>query len=107
MFLQLALVFKEQSLSPLNWEGHDKTIGMWYRRVRKATVPDNKNSTATVTKLICWELWKERNRRIFHKKELSVQGLIKIITDEARMWKQAGAPISLVDQYGGTPFDPG
>jgi hypothetical protein len=56
--------------------------------------------------MVCWELWKERNRRIFDKKENSVQGLIRIITDEAKMWKQAGANISLVDQYGGAPFDP-
>jgi hypothetical protein len=43
----------------------------------------------------------------FDKKELSVYGLVRVITDETRMWRQAGAQISLVDQYGGTPFDPG
>jgi hypothetical protein len=47
-------------------------VSSWYRSVRKATVPENKKSTPTVTKLICWELWKERNRRVFDKKELSV-----------------------------------
>jgi hypothetical protein len=52
-------------------------------------------------------LWKEKNRRIFDKKELTVQGLIRVIRDEARLWKQDGAQISLVDQYGGTPFDTG
>jgi hypothetical protein len=46
-------------------------------RVIKPTIPENKKSTPTVTKLVCWELWKERNGRIFDKKENSVQGLIK------------------------------
>jgi hypothetical protein len=40
----------------------------------------------------------------FDEKELSVHGLVRVITDEARMWRQAGAQISLVDQYGGTPL---
>jgi hypothetical protein len=44
---------------------------------------------------------------IFFFKKISVQGLIRVIIDEARLWKQAGAKISLVEQYGGAPFDPG
>jgi hypothetical protein len=43
----------------------------------------------------------------FFFKKISVQGLIRVIIDEARLWKQAGAKISLVEQYGGAPFDPG
>jgi hypothetical protein len=57
--------------------------------------------------LVCWELWKERNRRIFEKKDMPVAAFISRIKDEAATWRMAGAPIPLVDQYGGTPFDPG
>jgi hypothetical protein len=72
VWAKLALIFKEQSFNHVHWEGHDNIVSSWYRSVRKATVPENKKSTPTVTKLICWELWKERNRRVFDKKELSV-----------------------------------
>jgi hypothetical protein len=57
--------------------------------------------------LICWKIWKERNRRIFEKKELPMTALVVRLKDEAAAWKLAGAPIPLVDQYGGAPFDPG
>jgi hypothetical protein len=48
-----------------------------------------------------------KKKKDIRQKKLTVQGLIRVITDEARLWKQAGAQISLVDQYGGTPFDTG
>jgi hypothetical protein len=48
--------------------------------------------------LAAWEIWQERNRRIFQKEELSVEALIVRIRDEAALWNMAGAKI---------PFDPG
>jgi hypothetical protein len=48
--------------------------------------------------LAAWEIWKERNRRIFQHEELSVAALVARIRDEAILWNMAGAKI---------PFDPG
>jgi hypothetical protein len=45
--------------------------------------------------LAAWEIWKERNRRIFQHEELSVAARIR---DEAILWIMAGVKI---------PFDPG
>jgi hypothetical protein len=45
-----------------------------------------------------WELWRERNRHIFQKEELSVVALVRRIRDEASLWRMAGASF---------PFDPG
>jgi hypothetical protein len=60
-----------------------------------------------LTNLICWEIWKERNRRIFNKKELPVQVFIPKVMGEIELWRIAGAPIPLVALTGGAPFDPG
>jgi hypothetical protein len=54
--------------------------------------------------LICWEIWKERNRRIFEKKELPIADFFGRLKEEAVAWKLAGAPIPLVAQYGGAPL---
>jgi hypothetical protein len=48
--------------------------------------------------LATWEIWRERNRRIFQHEELSVEALVVRIRDEAALWNMAGANI---------PFDPG
>jgi hypothetical protein len=48
--------------------------------------------------LAAWEIWCERNRRIFQQEELSIQGLLVRIRDEDALWNMAGASI---------PFDPG
>ena len=48
--------------------------------------------------LTSWEIWRERNRRIFDKEEMSIVSLVNRIRDEARLWNMAGAQI---------PFDPG
>jgi zinc-binding in reverse transcriptase len=37
-----------------------------------------------------WNIWKERNRRIFQSKELPVQGIINLIQGDAYTWKENG-----------------
>jgi hypothetical protein len=46
---------------------------------------------ASITTLVAWEIWRERNRRVFCDKELSVSGLVHLISDEANSWVLAGA----------------
>jgi hypothetical protein len=47
--------------------------------------------------LTAWEIWLERNRRIFQHEMLSTTALVARIQDEAILWNMAGAII---------PFDP-
>jgi hypothetical protein len=45
---------------------------------------------------VCWELWKERNCRIFDKKEIPVHAMISRIMEEIDVWRIAAAHIPLV-----------
>jgi len=41
--------------------------------------------------LTCWTIWKERNRRVFQKKEETMTRLFSLLQDEAKDWIVAGA----------------
>ncbi len=41
--------------------------------------------------LVVWEIWKERNRRIFDHKEMATSFLLTKIKDEVGLWVLAGA----------------
>ena len=45
---------------------------------------------ASVTMLVCWMIWKERNARVFNNKSAPPPILFGIIKNEARLWVAAG-----------------
>lgn len=45
----------------------------------------------SATTLVCWEIWKERNARVFNKKSTMPSVLVDKIKDEGRAWIAAGA----------------
>ena len=45
----------------------------------------------TLIILVIWEIWLERNARIFKHKETACPALISKIKDHASCWKAAGA----------------
>jgi hypothetical protein len=50
----------------------------------------NKRAASLII-LVAWKIWRERNRRVVCNKELSVSGLIHLISDEANSSVLAGA----------------
>ena len=46
---------------------------------------------ASLTMLISWEIWKERNSRVFRHHETSATALMTSIKQEALDWVAAGA----------------
>jgi hypothetical protein len=44
-----------------------------------------------LTILVAWEIWKERNARIFDRHHNTMEALIGKIKEEARLWCAAGA----------------
>jgi hypothetical protein len=55
----------------------------------KREVP--KKGLRSLILLIAWEIWKERNQRIFEHKETAAPNLMAKIKEEARTWIMAGA----------------
>jgi hypothetical protein len=103
----MAVTLGLDALKLTNWLDKGLSVLEWYRGLVGRQTKSQRKIIFPASNLICWEIWKERNRRIFEKKELPFTGLLVRIKDEADVWRLAGAPIPLVTQYGGTPFDPG
>jgi hypothetical protein len=93
----LALQFQLPSLNPDSWDIANSIKSWLHLCISSATSPCRKGAHSLLM-VASWEIWRELNRRIFQKEELSVAALVCRIHDEASLWNLAGASI---------PFDPG
>jgi hypothetical protein len=48
-------------------------------------------SMASITLLVTWEVWNERNARVFHNKSAPLHVMLDRVKREARLWVIAGA----------------
>lgn len=85
------------SLCPTSWT-ELRSINDRLRKCWSAAEGNRRKATNSLLLLTAWEIWKERNRRIFKKEELPVEALLSKIREEISLWNLAGANI---------PFDPG
>lgn len=76
------------SLRPVEWERTERLDDWFLRLPGTGTQAKGMRSMAI---LVMWELWKERNARIFQQKLRSEPPLFSWIQDEARNWTMAGA----------------
>jgi hypothetical protein len=51
----------------------------------------NRKGVASLAMLMLWEVWKERNNRVFNNKRASSQVVFDRVKNEARLWVIAGA----------------
>jgi hypothetical protein len=93
----LASLSCTQALVPASWTGIS-SIAEWLDLCHANSPAEKRKGMKSLMLLAAWEIWKERNRRIFQHEELSVAALVARIRDEAILWNMAGAQI---------PFDPG
>ena len=93
----LAASMHIDALKPDSW-GDLSTINEWLLLCRTRSPTEKRKGVQSLILLASWEIWLERNRRVFQRKELSVDLLVRRIRDEAVLWNVAGAVI---------PFDPG
>ena len=71
------------SLSPNSWS-EISDLKLWFCRL--LTVQQKqRHGVATLVLLISWSIWKERNNRIFRKKELPLPRFLALLKDEIRM----------------------
>jgi hypothetical protein len=76
-------------LNPGQWQPAQSVLEWWEATANLKEVP--KKALRTLTLLVNWEIWNERNRRIFQHKELSTGSLLAKIKEEAKTWSRAGA----------------
>ncbi|KAE8820564.1 hypothetical protein D1007_01308 [Hordeum vulgare] len=80
------------SFKPSTWKaGSSRTD--WLIHLSDIMSVCARRSARALSLLVCWEIWRERNRRIFVKKELSVPSVLVLIADEASIWRLAGCSV--------------
>ena len=96
VWAKLASLVRVDAILPNSWAGIS-SITAWLKHYTTNPIQRWKG-THSLVMLASWEIWRERNTRVFQKEELSVEALVSRIHDEAILWNLAGASI---------PFDPG
>jgi hypothetical protein len=76
-------------LEPSQWEEARSVRQWWESLANTPNIP--KKGLRSLILLVVWEIWKERNRRIFDHKEIAVSLLLAKIKEEAGLWALAGA----------------
>jgi hypothetical protein len=75
-------------IHPRQWAG--LSINEWWSLLASDASPHCK-ALATLTLLTVWEIWNERNARVFHNKSSTSFVILDKIQSEARLWVLAGA----------------
>ncbi|CAD6343674.1 unnamed protein product [Miscanthus lutarioriparius] len=77
------------ALKPANWS-QTVDFGQWFIDMGNSGQGAKREGVRSVTMLTVWDIWKERNNRVFGRTSRSPQQLFWAIQDEARMWIRAG-----------------
>lgn len=77
------------AMSPANWI-QTSDFEQWYMQIGECTDGNRRAGNRAIAMLTVWEVWKERNARIFNKTSRSPQQVFYSIQEEARTWVRAG-----------------
>jgi hypothetical protein len=77
-----------EAIDTRHWEGLG--ISEWWSMMSGAHMP-NRKAMATLTLLISWEVWSDRNVRVFLNKQAPSHLVFDKIKREARLWVLAGS----------------
>jgi hypothetical protein len=76
------------TIHPRQWTG--LSIFAWWKMMVGGTSPDRK-VISSLTLLVTWEIWNERNARVFRNKQAPLHVVLDRVKSEARLWVTAGA----------------
>ena len=76
-------------LDPSDWHLEDSLLSWWDKRTNSSI--SDRRAMASLTMLVSWTIWNERNARVFRHKGPPPPILLKFIIDEANLWVTAGA----------------
>jgi hypothetical protein len=78
---------------PIPGEDHH-TTEEWWLEARRRAPKRRRRDFDTITILVHWRIWKERNTRIFQLEGSTVDRLFELIIEDVRSWRAAGCIIS-------------
>jgi len=65
-------------------------MGGWFTDLVAPADPSLKPGLQLMVTLTIWEIWRERNNRVFRKVARTVRQIVYSIQDDARTWSLAG-----------------
>jgi hypothetical protein len=68
----------------------ERSIKYWWTNRSKPNTA-NRKAMASLTMLVGWVIWNERNARVFSKKSTRPFYILKLVQDQAKLWVTAGA----------------
>ena len=71
-------------VNTFEWQLHDSVKQWWDIQTDNRT--SNWHAMASLTMLVGWTIWKERNARVFQHKSTPTLVIFSIIKKEARLW---------------------
>ena len=77
------------ALNPTAWS-QDTNLQSWFIELGDSGLGARKEGVRSITMLTAWEIWKERNNRIFNRESKSAEQLLGSIQNEGRTWILAG-----------------
>lgn len=77
------------ALAPQNWD-LTESMQVWVLGMANNQRGQYGEAAKSMLILVIWELWRERNERVFRNTSRSVQQIVSSIQDEARLWASAG-----------------
>ena len=85
----VAIWTSQPSIQPSEWPPTETALQWWMNMTTRTEA--TWKGTCSMALLIIWEIWKERNRRIFNHQEMAAPSLLAKIKEEAGTWILAGA----------------
>lgn len=76
-------------LAPANWIQTD-SLQQFILHMVSGLPTATREALKSLIMLVIWEIWKERNNRVFRRISRSVHQMISAIQDEAKTWAYAG-----------------
>jgi hypothetical protein len=91
---RVVVVASEHTLNPLGWGVPTQGVD-WLEGLSAGLQAAEASRVRSWSLLVLWQIWLERNARIFRQASSSVATTVANISDEAAVWDLAGAKIFL------------
>ena len=76
-------------IDPSEWHTFQSVLDWWVATINKRG--PHRKALASLAMLVSWEIWLERNARVFQNKFTASVMLLQKIKSEVVMWSTAGA----------------